>query len=555
MSTTRYLEFDSTYRNRIQYPEPAEFVVEMSQTGIKDKNTALDPMSLASPILWWNSSLRDSIPADQISFAVLTTDETTSPTILISAGAVTPITKENFYVGAILQLTIDGVDYRRRIVGYKFNDSGGDEAQITVDSAFPDPLVNATGKIENPTNDTSTATVPQVFIPCGKSIDNFYVGYTIQQYNSTCTAVENQAVITAYDGTTHLATLDRNTSISWNSSDLNFALRKVIPTAPASISTLSNPVGLNGRAIQLDLTTSSSSSDTYVNSFLRMIQTASGGAPTTDFSNPEAPFGEERRIVKYIAGSGTVGIGTFTTTVFQLDPSTSSSIDGYYVGGLITVNNTATREVISYNGSNRTVTVSSAFGVAPATGNTWVMRTAILETPFTISPSVGGAEYYEIENFTRDNYTPFVFTGSLVSTQEMVCYEVELMNLILPNSFLKSGRGGRPIFHPYMYVELQQVSASSAGNRNLLCSNNPNSARMIFRAILDDTSPQGVTPFIKIDSDGMTHTMKFKPTDALKFALYQQGGALFKTVESDTTGGTEPNPLVQISAVFSFKRV
>ena len=40
MSTTRYLEFDSTYRDRNQYPNPSNFLIEISQTGQKTKEQA-----------------------------------------------------------------------------------------------------------------------------------------------------------------------------------------------------------------------------------------------------------------------------------------------------------------------------------------------------------------------------------------------------------------------------------------------------------------------------------------------------------------------------------
>ena len=46
MSNTRYLEIDSTYRNRNDWPLPANFEVPISQTGRKNIYNALDPVSL-----------------------------------------------------------------------------------------------------------------------------------------------------------------------------------------------------------------------------------------------------------------------------------------------------------------------------------------------------------------------------------------------------------------------------------------------------------------------------------------------------------------------------
>ena len=49
MSNTRYLEFDSTYRNRNDWPLPAQFEIPISQHGRDSKIQALDPVSNEAP--------------------------------------------------------------------------------------------------------------------------------------------------------------------------------------------------------------------------------------------------------------------------------------------------------------------------------------------------------------------------------------------------------------------------------------------------------------------------------------------------------------------------
>ena len=88
--------------------------------------------------------------------------------------------------------------------------------------------------------------------------------------------------------------------------------------------------------------------------------------------------------------------------------------------------------------------------------------------------------------FTYDNLNPFVYTGSLISQEEMVCYQIELLNLILPNTTLTVGNGGSIAYYPYVYVELQNVSACGANLKNIIYSNNPNSTKVLFRAAIDD---------------------------------------------------------------------
>ena len=47
MSNTRYIEIDSTYRNRTDWPLPANFEIRLAQSGTKGKLDALDPVSLS----------------------------------------------------------------------------------------------------------------------------------------------------------------------------------------------------------------------------------------------------------------------------------------------------------------------------------------------------------------------------------------------------------------------------------------------------------------------------------------------------------------------------
>ena len=53
----------------------------------------------------------------------------------------------------------------------------------------------------------------------------------------------------------------------------------------------------------------------------------------------------------------------------------------------------------------------------------------------------------------------------------------------------------------------------------------------------------------------MTQTLKFKPNDSIFFSVHLSNGELFKTLESETYSPLNPNPEIQISAAFSFKKV
>jgi hypothetical protein len=178
--------------------------------------------------------------------------------------------------------------------------------------------------------------------------------------------------------------------------------------------------------------------------------------------------------------------------------------------------------------------------------------TATVSPPFTAAP---GAVCVEILASTCDNAVPFNYTGSLVSQSQVVCYEIELLNLILPNRELAVGRGGRIAFYPYVYVELRNVSSSGGAGPGSIYSNNPNSTKMLFRAAVDDTPTPLISPFIKIDGDGMVQTVKFKPNDNLRFSVRMPDGDVFAVTEPETFGPSRPNERIQISAMFSIKRL
>ena len=161
----------------------------------------------------------------------------------------------------------------------------------------------------------------------------------------------------------------------------------------------------------------------------------------------------------------------------------------------------------------------------------------------------------QILTFDRDNENIMNYTGSTVSQNQMVCYEIELISLILPNKPLSNAIGGLIAFYPYLYVELSNVSAPSSGIKGVLYSNNPNANRALFRVGIDDTPTPTISSFIKVDGNGAVQTVKFKPNDTLHFRVFLSNGDLFQTQEQDPIPPAEPDPFLQISAEFSIQRL
>lgn len=274
---------------------------------------------------------------------------------------------------------------------------------------------------------------------------------------------------------------------------------------------------------------------------------------------------ESRRVVKYVDYSGTAKVGSTLTTI--LFPSDASDISGFYNG--LYIQRTAIPEIRLITGyevlrnnvtglvKSRTATVTS-FGFAlPVTDFT--ISSGIVSPPFTRilfnQSLVPTTQKVNLLPFSYDNLNPFVYSGSIVSQQEMVCYEIELLNLILPNATLDVGVGGQISYYPYVYVELQNVSGSGSHLKNIIYSNNPNATSMLFRVSVDDVPNPSNSSFIKIDGDGARQTIKFKPNDNLRFSVRLQNGEIFKTTLPEFFSPSQPNPRSQISAYFSIRRI
>lgn len=469
----RYLEIDSTFRNRSIYPNPSQFEVLISQSGSKDKRTALDPISTATPKLVFNGSFGVagmtgciSLPTPAIDIVANIGWDSSPREIIVLAPVGELNITENFYRGAILELT-NGTDVaRRRISNYLFlgTDGGDDRAKINVIDPIPDIYIDAgtSAILCNPTDTTLTEN-PLIFLPTGETINSFYDNDIIENVTRG-----ERTTILGYDVPSFTAILE-------------------IP--------LTNP--------PVDLTT---------------------WLPTDDYIIRETPVFDIGEIEALPAP---------TRNFMTLSNGINRS--GIYIGDFIRM---STPNTPTYNEIQRIVSYNGATG------------TVVTEASFSSIPNVG--DNYEILPFTRDNANPFNYTGSLVSQQEVVCYEISLINLVLPNVELQTG--SRIAFYPYVYVELNNISSAGAYT-NAIYSNNPNAKRMLFRATVNDTNNPLTSAFVKLNGDGMVQTVKFKPNDSFKFGVYINDGTPFTSDIIDTVSPEIPNPLLQISVMFSMKRL
>lgn len=488
---TRYLEIDSTYRDRSKFPNPGEFEIQISQSGRKGRYDALDPVSLATPTKVWKSNNFNSRGVSNGITLVLLDPTTASnnrvgytddPAVLVMridelvVGFSLLHQESDYYVGAILTSTSGGlgvgVRQPRRIIRYDYlgkDSDGHDKGIFTLSLGVGDLVKYGDTYSVYDATDFTDLNNPIIFVPYGYIQQNAYNNSFL--YNED---LNQSRPVKYYYNTTNLLTVDTTQSVA--------------------ATTISGPV--------------------------------TGWTMTQNYSiRTELP-----------SESGSLAVNAPSSLVIKL-PLGSSTVNGYYDKQYIrmtnSTNNNEIRMIVKYVGdTTREATILSAFPTLPLAG-----------------------DFFEILNFSYDNASPFVYSGSIVSQQEETCYAIELVQLVLPNRILDSGRGGRIAFYPYVYVELVNVSGSSAGMKHIIYSNNPNSANMLFRATIDDVQNPLVTTFVKINGDNMTQTVKFKINDSLRFSVRLANGEVYKTLINDTLSPYAPNFDYQISALFSLKRL
>lgn len=153
---------------------------------------------------------------------------------------------------------------------------------------------------------------------------------------------------------------------------------------------------------------------------------------------------------------------------------------------------------------------------------------------------------------SAEQYSPLNYSGSTVSSDESVCYEIELVNLIFPNTYL-NGLKVLTSFYPYFLVEFSNLSYSFQ-NTNSLLTNNPNAQRALFPIPISDVSSPLISQFLNLNCP-CSQIVKFKPNDSFHFRIFYPNGETLATFSKDTLPPYVPDPTVQLSAVFSIKRL
>lgn len=316
--------------------------------------------------------------------------------------------------------------------------------------------------------------------------------------------------------------------------------------------------------------------------------------------------------VPFTASTKTVGNNVLqagsTTTTIVLDTA-ETVIDNYYINNILEINGEF-RTITSYNGATKNAIVSVAYSLAPVAGTVYYTRK---KTPFFVgtvaaSPiptfqtlalnslastinniyvnsyvrftsglnsgtiyriiSYDGStkeirisgyfpnlpvagDNLELDSYTRDNASTLLFSTAGGSTSAITYYEIELKWIIVPNQLFKIGNGGTYDRYPYIYVRLY-----NEGNRlsnQVMYSNNPNSTLALFKVPIDNY--YGNTSFFTFKGNDMRQVIRFDTASNIRFSITIPDGTIIQYSLNDALSPLEPNPLLQINALFAMRKV
>jgi len=504
----KYIEINSSYRDRNLWPIVGEFEIPIEQSGTDNtKENVTDPVCLGAPLFVWNPARLSPIAGPQIIGEVgsygnikYTSDqiELFIFTEVISGWPIQDL--NNYLSGLILNnfgpnttgisppLTLPGTPVlsKNRIISSVYIS----ESLFKLTIVQTNYVYNIGDVISiNDPSDFSDLDYPLLFVPNGANEQNSYQNFII--YNN---AINDYRNIKFYNADTKIINFDAIDN-TWLIENQVYDIRKIPPIYPPRYA------------------------DTGL-SFVPLLNFTESTYSTIIF---DATFPKNTYPLKY-------EINYYKNYYLRL---VNTGVTTYVNNKVIPADNQV-RRIINYT---FIPDISYTFEVYP---------------PFTGRFDIGLT--LQILDFSYDNYNPFSYNGSLVSQQDMVCYDFELVDLVLPNATLTTGFGGKIAFYPFVYVQLSNVSSAGAGVKNVLYSNNPNSTNMIFRVPIIDIQDPFTTPFVRLTGNGVVQTIKFKPNDNLLFSVRLPNGNIYDTILEEYYSPFAPNFFAQISALFRITR-
>lgn len=300
MSCTRFVELDSSYRDRTKYPNPGQFDVLITQ---KQENpnsiTASDPVSEATPLVTYQmSNIRGTPKAILAAPATIVVTTSESSGVFMLPQAPIPASRiNNYYRGIPITFKTGGTEPTTVIQTWTYITTVGtnDYFRVTWEPSIDISVLTVGTTIDFLTEPDYSQGL--VFIPTGENTSDKYKGWYV--YNET--NMESAEII-SYDGTWSLASILPQPS--WNLTDV-ISIRKKLPLESSFFQ-----LGSTTSSVVLSAT-SNTTTGYYNGIFLRI-------------THPGSNNNQIRSIVSY-TGS------TFTATLNKPLPDAPSGGDTYEI--------------------------------------------------------------------------------------------------------------------------------------------------------------------------------------------------------------------------------
>lgn len=520
MSNRRYIQLSSGYRDREKYPLASKFEVLVSQSGNRtESKTAYDPILDSYPIYQFVGNSISRPTAQQFNGGNYSNVGLNSSVSNV----------DNFYSG--YQITDTTLNQSRIILEYVGQDMLANLSRpyniswSTLDNyTIQDPSLGSTNKNRTAESFTGGTRFQPTLAIAAANVNGYYNGMTI-----TDTTIGETRTITDYNAGTNTVTIFEPFSSAWAATDTYTiqATEFTIVIQPQDSVTGKAPSDIGQYYNGFILEDETLKEFRYITNYDAVTRTVTIDQPfSIGWSVNDAYSIRRSRPREQTNFIGVPNPGPNYAQV-QLNPAGPVTEDytDYY---LYPREGSEVYFIISHDLTTNIVNITPNPGI-----------------------SFGAGSAYDILQFTRDNVVPLTYNGTAVGPSN---YEIELVDLILPNVELKTGT--KVSFYPYFFVEFSNANGSNTTDRHVFYSNNPNSVKQLFVAPIDDTSNPLTSRFLKLSTGGgMRQTVRFNPYDNIIFSVTLPNGAPFETLQSDTYSPLPPTPELQISATFSIKRL
>lgn len=134
------------------------------------------------------------------------------------------------------------------------------------------------------------------------------------------------------------------------------------------------------------------------------------------------------------------------------------------------------------------------------------------------------------------------------------CYQIRLLDLVVPNKIIQTYIGNQISFYPFIFVTIQNETSNNYTKYTFL-SNSKQNAQTTFKiAVSQFSNDPGRLPYIRLSSK-TTIQSYFNLHKPFRFSIHLPNGELLDFVEKDNIVNDHPDPFSQISATFRFSEM